>query len=122
MAARILTGTCSWADKTLVDSRRFYPTEAKSPEARLRYYADQFELVEVDSSYYGLPTEQTAGLWVERTPDNFTFDVKAFRLLTQHPTPPNALPKEIRDALPRALAGKKNMYPRDLPSDVIDEV
>ncbi len=122
MTARILTGTCSWADKTLVDSGRFYPREAKSAEERLRYYAEQFPLVEVDSSYYGLPSEKNAGLWVERTPDNFTFDVKAFRMLTQHPTPPSALPKDIRESLPRALVEKKNLYPRDLPSNVIDEV
>jgi uncharacterized protein YecE (DUF72 family) len=122
VTARILTGTCSWADKTLVDSGRFYPREAKSAEERLRYYAEQFPLVEVDSSYYGLPSEKNAGLWVERTPDNFTFDVKAFRMLTQHPTPPSALPKDIRESLPRALVEKKNLYPRDLPSNVIDEV
>ncbi len=122
MTARILTGTCSWADKTLVDSGRFYPPAAKSAEARLHYYAEQFPLVEVDSSYYGLPSESNAGLWVERTPDNFTFDVKAFRMLTQHPTPPSALPKDIRGALPRAIADKKNLYPRDLPAAAVDEV
>jgi uncharacterized protein YecE (DUF72 family) len=59
---------------------------------------------------------------VERTPDEFTFDVKAFRLLTQHPTPPSALPKDLRESLPAALHQKKNLYPRDLPDGVIDEV
>jgi uncharacterized protein YecE (DUF72 family) len=122
MTARILAGTCSWTDKTLVDSGRFYPPEAKSAEERLRFYADEFPLVEVDATYYGLPSESNAGLWVERTPDNFTFDVKAFRLMTEHPTPPKALPKDIRDALPPALAQKANLYPRDLADDVIDEV
>jgi uncharacterized protein YecE (DUF72 family) len=122
MAARILVGTCSWADKTLVDSGKFYPPALKSPEDRLRFYAEQFPLVEVDSTYYGLPSERNAGLWVERTPDNFTFDVKAFRLLTQHPTPPSALPKDLRESLPGALAKKPNLYSRDLPAAVVDDV
>jgi uncharacterized protein YecE (DUF72 family) len=48
----ILVGTASWADKSLVDSKLFYPKEAKTAESRLRYYASHFSLVEVDSSYY----------------------------------------------------------------------
>ena len=122
MTARILTGTCSWADKTLVDCGRFYPPALKTPEERLRFYAKQFPLVEVDSSYYGLPAERNAALWVERTPAGFTFDVKAFRLMTQHPTPPSALPKDLRESLPEALREKKNLYPKDLPAEVTDEV
>ena len=47
----------------------FYPEDAKTPEARLRYYASQFPIVEVDSSYYAIPSDKTAKLWVERTPD-----------------------------------------------------
>jgi uncharacterized protein YecE (DUF72 family) len=122
MSARILAGTCSWADKSLVDCGLFYPPEAKSPEERLRFYAGEFPLVEVDSSYYGLPSERNAALWVERTPPGFTFDVKAFRLMTQHPTPPRSLPKDLREALPNALAKKPNLYPRDLSRATIDEV
>ncbi len=122
MAAKILVGTCSWTDKTLVDSGKFYPAKMKSPEERLRFYAEQFPLVEVDSTYYGLPAERNAALWTERTPDNFTFDVKAFRMMTQHPTPPNALPKDVRESLPDALAKKPNLYVKDLPRDVVDEV
>ena len=122
MTARILAGTCSWADKSLVDCGRFYPPKLKTPEERLRYYAEQFPLVEVDSTYYGLPSERNSALWVERTPAEFTFDVKGFRLMTQHPTPPSALPKDLRESLPKALAEKKNLYPRDLPARVVDEV
>lgn len=122
MTARILCGTCSWADKSLVDCGRFYPAKLKTPEERLRFYAEQFPLVEVDSTYYGLPAERNAALWVERTAPDFTFDVKAFRLMTQHPTPPRALPKDLREALPPALLEKQNLYPRDLPQEVTDEV
>ena len=122
MTARILTGTCSWTDKSLVDSGRFYPAKVKSAEERLRFYADEFPLVEVDSTYYGLPSERNAALWVERTPENFTFDVKAFRLLTQHPTPPRSLPKDVREALPTTLQQKTNLYPKDLIRETVDDV
>ncbi len=105
-----------------MDSGKFYPAAAKSPEERLRFYAEQFPLVEVDSTYYGLPAERNAALWVERTPDNFTFDVKAFRMMTQHPTPPKALPKDVRESLPATLASKPNIYVKDTPRDVVDEV
>jgi|SRR6266566_4917302 len=91
----ILVGTASWADKSLLDSRRFYPKEAKTAEARLRYYATHFALVEVDSSYYAIPAPQVAEFWAQRTPQSFVFDLKAFRIFTQHQTPPQALPKEV---------------------------
>jgi uncharacterized protein YecE (DUF72 family) len=122
VTTKILVGTCSWADKTLVDSGKFYPAAAKSPEDRLRFYAEQFPIVEVDSTYYGLPAERNAALWVERTPDNFTFDVKAFRMMTQHPTPPKALPKDVRESLPGALETKANLYVKDMPRAAVDEV
>jgi len=117
----ILVGTASWADKSLVDSRLFYPREAKSAEARLRYYSTHFPLVEVDSSYYALPAPPVAQLWAERTPPAFIFDVKAFRLFTQHQTPPQVLPPDIREAL-GPLAEKKNVYYADFPPELIDEM
>jgi uncharacterized protein YecE (DUF72 family) len=119
---RILVGTCSWTDQTLIQSGRFYPQWAKSAEDRLRFYASRFNVVEVDSTYYAMPAEQTARLWVERTPDDFVFDVKAFRLFTQHPTPIKALPRDVREALPPQAGEKANLYQRDLPSEVEDEL
>ena len=83
---RILIGSASWTDKTLLECGRFYPADCKTAEARLRFYASQFPLVEVDSSYYAIPVPQTAQLWAERTPSNFVFNVKAFRLFTGHQT------------------------------------
>ena len=118
----ILIGTCSWTDATLIESGRFYPTWARSPEARLQYYASRFPIVEVDSSYYALPNERTSRLWVERTGDKFIFDIKAFRLFTQHPTPHAALPKDIREALPAELNAKTNIYHRDTPTEVTNEL
>lgn len=120
MAGRILVGTCSWADKTLVDSG-WYPRGTKSPEDRLRYYAERFPIVEVDSTYYGLPAERNAELWVERTPPEFTFDVKAYALFTHHPAQVRSLPKDLREALPAALQEKRNVYLKDLPAEILDE-
>lgn len=121
MTARTLIGTCSWTDKTLLDSGAFYPPGTDTAEERLRYYADQFPIVEVDSTYYGPPSERVAGLWVQRTPPGFTFDIKAFRLLTQHPTPPRTLWKDLREELPPTLAEKRNLYARDLPREFVAE-
>ena len=117
----ILVGTASWADKSLLDSRLFYPKEAKSAEARLRYYATHFPLVEVDSSYYAMPAPQVAELWAQRTPASFVFDLKAFRLFTQHQTPPRVLPKDIQEAL-GPLAEKKNVYYADFPPELMAEM
>ena len=118
----ILIGTCSWTDPTLIECGRFYPGPALSPEARLRYYASQFPVVEVDSSYYALPGEATSGLWVTRTGADFVFDIKAFRLFTQHPTPPSSLPRDIRTALPSRILDKNRLYYHDLPQDVLQEM
>jgi uncharacterized protein YecE (DUF72 family) len=122
MTGRILTGTCSWTDKSLIDCRCFYPPNVKTPEARLRYYASCFPIVEVDSTFYGLPTDTNAALWVERTPPEFVFDIKAFRLLTHHPTPPEMLTKEIRASLGDLPKHRHNLYYRDFPAPVRDEV
>jgi uncharacterized protein YecE (DUF72 family) len=117
----ILVGTASWADKSLVDSKLFYPKDAKTAEARLRHYASHFPLVEVDSSYYALPAPPVAELWAQRTPETFVFDIKAFRLFTLHQTPPNVLPPDIREAL-GPLAEKRNVYYADLPPELMDEM
>ena len=116
----IKLGTASWTDKPLIDSGTFYPPAAKSAEARLRYYASQFPLVEADTTYYGLPTEQLARTWVERTPPGFIFNVKAYSLFTQHPTPVIRLPKAIKEALPARLASKRQFYRDDAPPEIID--
>jgi len=118
----ILIGTSSWTDPTLIKCGRFYPHWARTAEARLQYYASQFRLVEVDSSYYSLPNERTSRLWAERTGDSFVFDIKAFRLFTQHPTPISALPKDIREALPTEAKEKTNVYQRDMPQELMAEL
>ena len=119
---RILIGTASWTDPTLVKEGNFYPPDAKSAEARLRFYAEQFPIVEVDSTYYFPPTEKNAALWIERTPPQFVFNVKAFALLTQHPVAPRSLPQVVKDMLPPEAHEKGRLYPRDLPPEARDLV
>jgi len=119
---RILVGTASWTDKSLIESGGFYPRGVNSAEDRLRYYTTRFPLVEVDSSYYAMPSARNARLWAERTPDDFTFDVKAFRLFTTHQTPPDALPKDIQMTLPPLGERKRNYYYRDVSPEVRDEL
>lgn len=116
----ILTGSASWTDKTLIDCGRFYPGDCKTAEARLRFYATQFPLVEVDSSYYGMPTPQNAQLWADRTPAHFVFNVKAFRLFTGHQTPPDKLHKDIQQAL--GPDAPKTLYYKDTPHEIRDEL
>lgn len=118
MPGTIKIGTCSWTDPTLTESELFYPSTQMTAEERLVYYAEHFPIVEVDSTYYAPPSERVAGLWVERTPSDFVFDIKAFRLLTQHPTPPKSLWKAFREKLPDDVSGKRNVYMRDLPRDL----
>lgn len=118
----VLIGTASWTDKSLVDSGAFYPAEAKSAEERLRYYAQQFPVVEVDSTYYFPPTERNAALWSARTPVHFIFDVKAYSLLTQHPTRLESLDKDLREGLPAEVLAKPRLYASHLPAEVVDEV
>jgi uncharacterized protein YecE (DUF72 family) len=114
----ILVGTCSWTDPTLIEAETFYPRKGMSAKERLGFYAERFPIVEVDATYYAPPSERVAGMWVERTPPDFTFDVKAYRLLTQHPTPHRSLWKDFREDLPEEGASKNNVYVRDLPREL----
>ncbi|MFZ3554485.1 DUF72 domain-containing protein [Streptomyces sp. BH055] len=97
----IRVGTCSWTDPALVRSG-WYPSGQRGAEGRLRYYAGRFPVVEADGSYYALPQRRVCEMSAERTPDGFTFDVKAFSLLTGHPTRaavmPDGLPPDARDS------------------------
>ncbi|MEW6033923.1 MAG: DUF72 domain-containing protein [Chloroflexota bacterium] len=118
----ILIGTCSWADPTLLMAGTFYPSWAKGARARLEFYSSEFRLVEVDSSYYALPSQDAVGDWARWTPGDFVFDVKAFRLFTCHPTPAPALPRDIREGLGVAPGDKKSLYVGGLPQGVVQEL
>jgi len=117
----VLCGTCSWTDKTLVQETDWYPARSMSAEDRLRFYAAQFPVVEIDSTYYAPPAEQQARLWAERTPDGFRFDVKAYSLLTGHPTKPRSLWSDLRDELPDEVRQKPNIYASHLAPTQLEE-
>lgn len=121
MSAPILVGTCNWADH-----RDFYPEElghSRRQRERLTYYARYFRVVEVDSTFYGIPKPTVVDGWVQRTPDDFVLNVKAYRSLTGHeregrvPRPPTA--EEERDFLaaltPLRESGKLRAVHYQLP-------
>jgi uncharacterized protein YecE (DUF72 family) len=115
LATPVRIGTCSWADEAL--SKYFYPPKFPAKE-RLAYYAEHFDTVEVDSTYYRLPTESMVQGWAERTPDDFTMHVKAFGLMTRHPVKVEALPEDLRDAMPVNERGRVDRPPRELRGEV----
>jgi uncharacterized protein YecE (DUF72 family) len=106
----IHVGTCSWAEKTLIQSGEFYPNTVKTAEGRLRYYANNFDTVEVDSTYYAIPDIRNTSLWVDRTPENFIFHIKAYGALTGHGIDPGTLPKDIFNLLPEKDKTEKHVY------------
>jgi uncharacterized protein YecE (DUF72 family) len=111
----IRIGTCSWADDAL--SKHFYPPKFPAKE-RLAYYADHFDTVEVDSTYYRLPSKSMVEGWAERTPDNFAMHIKAFGLMTRHPVKLEVLPEDLRDAMPVDERGRVDRPPRELRGEV----
>ncbi len=117
----VLCGSCSWTERTLVGEADWYPRRTMSAEERLRFYARQFPLTEIDSTYYAPPAERQARLWAQRTPEGFRFDVKAYSLLTGHPTRPQSLWADLRSELPEEVADKRNLYAYHLEPDALDE-
>ncbi len=115
MAARIRVGTCSWADEAL--SKYFYPPGLPAGE-RLRYYAEHFDTVELDSTYYRLPVESMAARWAENTPDDFVMHVKAFGVMTRHPVKKEQLPVDLRDEAPVDERGRIDRPPREFRAEI----
>ncbi len=113
---QFLVGTASWTDPTLVKSDVFYPPALKTAEERLRFYAAQFNTVEVDASYYALISERNAELWAERVPPGFVFNIKAFAMLTQHPVDATRLPAAVKSMLPadQRAAARLRHPPREV--------
>src|SRR5438445_7815713 len=74
---RVRFGSAGWSDPSLSRAELFYPKDVKSPESRLRYYAQHFPLVEVDSTFYALLSADIVRRWVDCTPETFHFDATA---------------------------------------------
>ena len=115
LVAEIRIGTCSWADDAL--SKHWYPQGVKAGE-RLAYYAEHFDTVEVDSTYYRLPGEEMVQRWAERTPDGFVMHVKAFGLMTRHPVKVESLPPDLRDEAPTDERGRVERPSREFRGEV----
>jgi uncharacterized protein YecE (DUF72 family) len=115
-------GTASWTDPTMTVPGVFYPEGASTAEERLKFYAGQFSMVEVDATYYALPYKRMAESWVERTPKDFIFDIKAHALMTGQPTEVSRLPKAIKEELSAELKEKKRIYRKDVPTELLDAV
>jgi uncharacterized protein YecE (DUF72 family) len=122
VSADIRVGTASWTEKTLLESGAFYPASAKTAEQRLRHYAARFRVVEVDATYYALPSARNAAAWAERTPDDFLFGVKAFSAMTGHPVEPKRLDRDLVAALPVAMRSVRSIDAQLLPSEIQDEI
>src|SRR6476660_5359558 len=115
MAGPIQVGVCSWADETLTNV--WYPKGVKSGEERLRYYAERFDVVEANSTYYRLPDPAMVANWAERTPPGFTMHVKAFGVMTRHPVKVDQLPPDLRDVATDAR-GRVGRPPREDRAEV----
>jgi uncharacterized protein YecE (DUF72 family) len=115
MAATVRIGTCSWADEAL--SKWFYPPKLPAKE-RLAWYAEHFDTVEVDSTFYRLPSESAVAGWAERTPEGFTMHVKAFGLMTRHPVKAEVVPEDLRAEMPVDERGRIDRAPRELRAEV----
>ena len=119
--SRVLVGTCSWADATLTKEADWYPKKSMKAKERLAYYANQFPIVEVDSTYYFPPTPELSEQWVERTPEGFTFDIKAWSLLTGHPTFPHSLFEDLQPEVKPEFRDRRNLYQKHLPAEILEE-
>ncbi len=119
--ARVLFGTTSWADRSLVSSGSFYPRRSMTARARLAYYAARFPLAEVATTYRFPPTPDVAAQWVERTPPGFTFDVRAWSLFTGAPTLPDSLWPDLQDQVRDRARDLRRLYPTHLTPAALEE-
>jgi len=115
--APIRIGTCSWADQSL--SKFFYPKGTPARE-RLSYYGERFDTVEVDSTFYRLPSPEMVAGWADRTPDGFLMHVKAFALMTRHPVKLEQLPPDLRGEAGVDDKGRVERPSRELRGEVFD--
>jgi uncharacterized protein YecE (DUF72 family) len=118
VSARITVGTSSWADPGFVED--WYPKGLPARD-RLPWYAERFEAVEVNSSFYALPERRTVERWAKVTPPGFTFDVKLHRLLSRHSAPLDSLPPDLRDGVETSDRGRVRLTD-ELQAEMIDRL
>ncbi len=103
MTGRILVGTSSWADPGFVEE--WYPPGMAARD-RLSWYAERFETVEVNSSFYAIPEQRTVARWAEVTPEDFVFDYKLHKALSRHSAELQSLPPDLRDGVETTARGR----------------
>jgi uncharacterized protein YecE (DUF72 family) len=108
-AAKILVGTASWSDPGFVE--RWYPKKMPAGE-RLAWYAQHFEMVEVNSTFYSVPEPRMVERWCRSTPDGFIFDVKLHQLLSRHSTNRKLLPPALQKSVESDAKGKVKLTPK----------
>jgi uncharacterized protein YecE (DUF72 family) len=104
----IVVGTSSWADPGFVEE--WYPPKLPDRE-RLPWYAEHFEAVEVNSTFYAVPSAATVRRWAQATPERFTFDVKLHQSLSRHSADVSHLPKDLRDRVDTTPRGRVRPSP-----------
>jgi uncharacterized protein YecE (DUF72 family) len=109
MGGSIYVGTSSWADPGFVEE--WYPPGLPARD-RLPWYAERFEAVEVNSTFYAVPADNQVARWAEITPAGFTFDVKLHRLLSRHSAQLDSLPKPLRERAQTGLRGRVQLDAR----------
>jgi uncharacterized protein YecE (DUF72 family) len=115
-AGKILIGTASWSDPGFV--QHWYPKGMRAHE-RLGWYAQQFEMVEVNSTFYSVPDLRMVERWCAATPDRFTFDVKLHQLFSFHSTAAKLLPPDLQLRAETDGKGKVTLTP-DLEKAMLD--
>jgi uncharacterized protein YecE (DUF72 family) len=90
---KILVGTASWSDPGFVE--RWYPKRMPAGD-RLEWYAQHFDMVEVNSTFYSVPEPRMVERWCAATPNDFTFNVKLHQLFSFHSTPAKLLPPDLQ--------------------------
>jgi uncharacterized protein YecE (DUF72 family) len=108
VGGKILVGTASWSDPGFVE--RWYPKKMPAGD-RLGWYAQHFELVEVNSTFYSVPEPRMVERWCAATPDDFTFDVKLHQLFSFHSTPAKLLPPDLQRRAETDAKGKVKPTP-----------
>jgi uncharacterized protein YecE (DUF72 family) len=116
MKGRIIVGTSSWADPGFVEE--WYPPGMAAKD-RLPWYAERFETVEVNSSFYAIPEQRTVARWAEVTPEDFVFDYKLHKALSRHSAELQSLPPDLRDGVDTTARGRVRLT-RELEDALLD--
>ncbi|HET6963293.1 MAG TPA: DUF72 domain-containing protein [Acidimicrobiales bacterium] len=119
--SRVLFGTTSWADRSLVQAGTFYPRKSMKARERLGFYATRFPITEVATTYRFPPTPDLCRQWVDRSPEGFVFDIRVWSLLTASPTLPDSLWPDLQSSVADRHHDSRRLYASHLPDEVVDE-